>query len=117
MIAREDDDDLVEMGSKGPHLEEAIIEEGHPFKVESCSLFNRRTLFRTKQGFLGMALYTILPGDEVWIVKGSWAPLVVRHEGDKNTFQGDAYVHGFMEGQALDPKWGLEGKMGPLILA
>ena len=70
----------------------------------------------TSQGFLGMGLQTLARGDEVFVVKGSRLPLICRpientiaqnlgisgHERGY-LFVGQCYLHGFMDGEAVEP--------------
>jgi hypothetical protein len=60
-------------------------------------------IFLTGRRYLGVGPEGLLEHDSVWIVPGSRVPLVLR-EVDFHTFQvvGGAYVHGFMQGEALD---------------
>ena len=74
----------------------------------------------TTQGFLGLGRQTLEKGDEVFIVKGSRVPLILRPiEGNLlpqfgrserqqgYLFVSDCYLHGFMDGEAVKPdtKW------------
>ena len=74
----------------------------------------------TSQGFLGLGRQTVEKGDEVFIVKGSRVPLILRpikgsllpqfglSEGEQGyLFVSDCYLHGFMDGEAVksDTKW------------
>ncbi|CAG7557892.1 unnamed protein product [Fusarium equiseti] len=77
-----------------------------PVMVVSSTYMGHRP-FLTGSGYLGMGLESIEAGDEVWIVKGSPTPLVLRREGDKFGLIGESYVHGVMRGEAVvdDVKW------------
>ena len=74
----------------------------------------------TSQGFLGIGRQTVEKGDEVFIVKGSRVPLILRpiertllpRSGLSEREQGylflsECYLHGFMDGEAVKPdnKW------------
>ncbi len=63
-------------------------------------------LFVTDGGLLGLGSWSLEPGDSVWIVPGSWLPMIFRNTDIENHFEvmGPAYVHGIMHGEALD--WG-----------
>ncbi|KAI1081437.1 HET-domain-containing protein [Whalleya microplaca] len=72
-------------------------------------------LFRTAGGHLGVGSQSCKEGDLVWIVQGSRVPLMFRSaQEDVATYRlvGGAYLHGFMQGEALD---GLEFKEVSLI--
>ncbi|XP_014550060.1 hypothetical protein COCVIDRAFT_32090 [Bipolaris victoriae FI3] len=58
--------------------------------------------FLTGRGYLGVGSMSLLQQDSIWVVPGCRVPLILR-EIDSNTFQvvGGAYVHGFMQGEAL----------------
>ncbi|KAF1965201.1 hypothetical protein BU23DRAFT_490249, partial [Bimuria novae-zelandiae CBS 107.79] len=58
----------------------------------------------------GMCSLSVKPGDEVWMVRDSAAPLILRRvEGAEEQYQlvGEAYVHGFMNGEMLEENYGL----------
>ena len=70
----------------------------------------------TSQGFLGRGRQTLEKGDEVFIVKGSRVPLILRpiegtllpsfglSEREQGyLFVSDCYLHGFMDGEAVKP--------------
>jgi hypothetical protein len=60
-------------------------------------------LFLTGRRYLGVGPEGLLEHDSVWIIPGLRVPLVLR-EVAFHTFHvvGGAYVHGFMQGEALD---------------
>ncbi|SPO07340.1 uncharacterized protein DNG_10034 [Cephalotrichum gorgonifer] len=66
-------------------------------------------LFRTSEGYLGLGTECLHVGDSVWIVPGSRVPLILRTSGDDEPREsryrlvGGAYLHNFMEGEALSP--------------
>ncbi|KAH6870797.1 heterokaryon incompatibility protein-domain-containing protein [Alternaria rosae] len=59
-------------------------------------------LFLTGRRYLGVGSGSLLEQDSIWIVPGSRVPLILR-QIDIDTFRlvGGAYVHGFMQGEAL----------------
>ncbi|KAI1103164.1 HET-domain-containing protein [Jackrogersella minutella] len=63
-------------------------------------------LFRTANGNLGCGSLSCEKGDSIWIVQGSRVPLILRPtsgEGETTyTLVGGTYLHGFMQGEALD---------------
>lgn len=66
---------------------------------------NRKSrLFRTNHGHLGSSVEGIRVGDLVCIMDGAQVPYVLRQSGIEGQYEflGDAYVHGFMEGEAMD---------------
>lgn len=66
-------------------------------------LWGQVALFSTGKGYLCVGPHSTRPGDSVWIVLGAEAPMVMRQVPgtDRYTLVGEAYVHGFMHGEAL----------------
>ncbi|KAI0867775.1 hypothetical protein GGS24DRAFT_484527 [Hypoxylon argillaceum] len=60
-------------------------------------------LFRTACGHLGSGSQSCREGDLVWIVAGSRVPLLLRKVTSEAAYAlvGGAYLHGFMQGEAL----------------
>jgi hypothetical protein len=62
-----------------------------------------RVFFTTNEGLFGTAGPKVQPGDEIWIVKGGFRPLILRKVESENldhyTFVSDCYVHGIMDGE------------------
>ncbi|KAK5173108.1 uncharacterized protein LTR77_003230 [Saxophila tyrrhenica] len=44
--------------------------------------FRYQTMFRTESGKLGLAPHSIAAGDSVFMCQGSWAPAIIRREGE-----------------------------------
>ncbi|KAI1091292.1 HET-domain-containing protein [Rostrohypoxylon terebratum] len=65
-------------------------------------------LFRTAGGHLGCGTTSCEVGDSIWIVQGSRVPLILRPTtfgiGEEITYNlvGGTYLHGFMQGEALE---------------
>lgn len=60
--------------------------------------------FLTSKLYLGVGSESLTERDSVWIIRGSRVPLILRQQGgNENQFElvGGAYVHGFMDGEAL----------------
>jgi hypothetical protein len=62
--------------------------------------------FCTREGYFGIGTQCLREGDTVWIVPGCRVPLVLRRVDGSERYQlvGGAYVHGFMNGEALTRK-------------
>ncbi|KAF2678266.1 HET-domain-containing protein [Lentithecium fluviatile CBS 122367] len=60
--------------------------------------------FRTKQGFFGIATQALRENDGVWVVPGCRVPLIFRKIECSTRYRliGGSYLHGFMEGEALN---------------
>lgn len=65
-----------------------------------------RRFFTLKNGWMGLAPFTVRNGDQVAVFRGGTVPYIIRPHGDPEkkewTYIGDAYVHGAMDGEALD---------------
>ena len=64
----------------------------------------RMRLFRTDNSLLGMGPRSTSEGDEAWVLQGARVPFVLRPNPDTGRYQlmGQAYVHGMMQGEALE---------------
>ncbi|KAF5714604.1 heterokaryon incompatibility 6 OR allele [Fusarium mundagurra] len=73
-----------------------------PGNIMASTWFYRRA-FLTDTGYLGMGHESTQAGDEVWIISGSPAPLVLRKSVETNEYCliGESYVHGAMQGEAV----------------
>lgn len=67
--------------------------------------FNRR-FYRTVAGRFGWAPDCVEAGDEVCVLYGGPVPLLLRPDGaGHHEVIGDCYLHGFMDGEAMDAKF------------
>jgi hypothetical protein len=85
-------------------------------KELSINVTSNRRIFKTKRGYMGLAPETAEVGDRVCVLFGAKVPHILREEraGEGTTgdaaakdggcyvLVGDAYVHGLMDGEALD---------------
>ena len=63
---------------------------------------DHRQLIATKSGTVGLGLRKCASGDEVWILPGARVFIVLRStDRGTHTLVGDAYIHGFMDGEAF----------------
>jgi len=72
-----------------------------------------RTMFRTKTNLLGMGPLSTQEGDEVWVLMGAKVPFVLRPVDNgkapkRYKLVGEAYVHGYMDGEILSEKRDLQ---------
>ncbi|KAF5001608.1 hypothetical protein FGRMN_914 [Fusarium graminum] len=75
-----------------------------PHVLLAISWLGRRPIL-TDTGYLGLGYSSVAVEDEVWIVSGSPAPLILRKTGSSDNeyyLVGEAYVHGAMHGEAID---------------
>ena len=71
------------------------------------SIGSRRFFVSSNEhGWMGLAPFTARKGDQVAIFRGGNVPYIIRRHGNPDkeewTYIGDAYVHGAMDGEALD---------------
>ena len=65
----------------------------------ACKL---RRFFVTESGHMGIGPPTMATGDSVVILYGGYTPFILRAQGDEYRFIGESYVHGMMQGEAVD---------------
>ncbi|PGH27995.1 hypothetical protein AJ80_00250 [Polytolypa hystricis UAMH7299] len=70
--------------------------------------YGRRRLFVSNKRYIGLGPASMLEGDEIWVLPGAGAAFVLRREGQEGTFRlvGEAYVHGIMDGEAVEGRKG-----------
>ncbi|KAK0507070.1 hypothetical protein JMJ35_010528 [Cladonia borealis] len=61
-----------------------------------------RKFFTTTKDLIGLGPRSMCKGDIICIMSGGRVPYVLREERDHHRLIGEAYVHGLMEGQAVD---------------
>ena len=61
-----------------------------------------RKFFTTTKDLIGLGPRSMCKGDVICIMSGGRVPYVLREERDHRRLIGEAYVHGLMEGQAVD---------------
>ena len=93
-------DNVYKAMFKGHNMESSI----NPFAALVEETYDRRRLFVTKKGYIGVGFESLTVGDKVILPAGADAPYVFRpvagRDGAYNLI-GEAYVHGIMEGEAL----------------
>ena len=64
---------------------------------------NRRQMFTTHGGYLGVAMESTKKTDGLYILQGCTMPVILRDLGDGQHFEyvGECYVHGLMHGEAM----------------
>jgi hypothetical protein len=68
-----------------------------------------KDLFVTGRGYIGLGHEGCAAGDVVCVFLGGEVPYIVRATGEEgHRFLGECYVHGIMDGEAMDPNVGLE---------
>ena len=66
---------------------------------EMCAI---RRFFVTRDGRLGIGPSGLRSGDVVTILFGSGVPMILRKRAGRWLLVGDCYIHGLIEGQAID---------------
>ena len=57
----------------------------------------------TQEGFVGLVPWRAEPGDIICVFMGSTVPFAIRRRANGNyTLIGECYIHGLMDGEALD---------------
>lgn len=70
-----------------------------PFYKALYRATRNRQLLYTTEGYLGLAPQGAIPGDEITVIAGCEAPLVLRREGDYYIVVGECFVQGLMRGE------------------
>ncbi|KAF7513250.1 hypothetical protein GJ744_010646 [Endocarpon pusillum] len=68
--------------------------------LQGSLLFKR--FFVTETGLIGLAPSDIQDGDLVCVFLGGRVPFILRQKGDHYTLVKDSYLHGFMDGRAIE---------------
>lgn len=62
-----------------------------------------RSLFTTRNKFMGLAPLTVQEGDQVFLLAAADVPCVLRHvQNEEYRLVGQCYTHGIMYGEAVD---------------
>jgi hypothetical protein len=71
-------------------------------------LLRSESIVRTTHGMREVSVRSVAElaswkvGDEIWALFGGRMPFVVSPRGTKYEFQGEAYLHGIMDGEVLE---------------
>ena len=67
-----------------------------------------RSFFISEEGYVGLAPKSARKDDEVWIVRGSKIPLLLRKQAEGTyRFIGEVYIHGLMNGELFEKNHGM----------
>ncbi|KAI0206054.1 hypothetical protein F4808DRAFT_408731 [Astrocystis sublimbata] len=93
-------EDMVSVEKEEGSPEEQKMESDRKDIEESFRIaYTRRRLFRTTQGYFGVAVQSVIPGDRVWMLSGAKVPFVlsaVNEYQEQWRLVSEAYVHGIM---------------------
>lgn len=94
--------DFMKRHTQGYNVESAVEKFGKDQYETVTSHAQHLRPFLSKNHFFGIGAEDMQPGDCLWVVAGCRVPLVLR-ESSTGAFRivGGAYVHGFMNGEAL----------------
>ncbi|KIW65948.1 hypothetical protein PV04_08161 [Phialophora macrospora] len=93
--------------AKRAHGGDGRQHDDHPagwFGAMQRSVLHKRFFVTEKQGLFGMAPSNVQPGDLVCVLDGGTVPFLLREDGGSKhlRFVEEAYVHGYMDGRAVD---------------
>lgn len=82
---------------------QAFYEDSHQYTNLLQYAANGRALFVTGEGFVGLGITIVQPGDQIWLLTDAHPPFVLRSTPSPNTFTlvGDCYMLDFMHGEML----------------
>lgn len=84
------------------HRVDRFMNYVYPAQRRLCHTMDHRRFFVTTQGHYGIGPRHIVEGDEVCILYGADMPFIMRHCNDYWKLLGECYIHGFMDGEAID---------------
>lgn len=86
--------------------EHATIEANHTidkrFYLSAALQAQQRAFYITERGYYGMGLKRVQPGDIVTVLRGGSTALVLSKKGEEFEFKGEEYLHGIMNGEAVN---------------
>lgn len=62
----------------------------------------KRRLFVTDRGYMGFGPQSIASGDAIFVFPGCSVPLILRKIDEHYVHQGECFVLGLMDGEAID---------------
>ncbi|KAF2973326.1 hypothetical protein GQX73_g355 [Xylaria multiplex] len=112
---KEDDPDLPTdlqwQRYMGPKADGSTL--SRPYRSTVGCMVDRKSLFVTKGGRMGLSWPVVEVGDEVWILDGANTPFLLRRpngndHGTNRLLVGDVYIYGLMHGEGVDDTEGVE---------
>ncbi|KAF8854282.1 hypothetical protein BDZ45DRAFT_597243 [Acephala macrosclerotiorum] len=103
----------LDLPSRSSTMESSDGEKTQFSTILSAGLtMNRRTIFLSKEGLVGLAPFNATKGDFICVLLGCRFPVVLRPMNGHYMLVGEAYVDGFMNGEAMvglqEGRYGLE---------
>ena len=88
------------------HRSSPLVEDNADFLTDAVGRVERfcwsRRLITTTEGFVEMVPHTADRGDVVCVLLGCSFPMLLRPRGQSYRVVGPCYVHGIMDGEAID---------------
>jgi hypothetical protein len=72
------------------------------FAARTRDMCHQRRMFRTDSRHIGIGPIEIQPGDQICVLFGARVPFVIRRSGDHWLLVGECYLHGLMNGEAIE---------------
>ncbi|CAG8956330.1 hypothetical protein HYFRA_00003710 [Hymenoscyphus fraxineus] len=94
---------LTEEGDEQEEIDVVVDKEGHSVVINASITMNRRRLFISERGIpvVGLAPWDALEGDVLVVLLGCKFPVVLRNVERHWVLVGEAYVDGYMDGEAM----------------
>lgn len=89
----------IEEQEEGSPAEQRLESDRKDIEESFRIAYFRRRLFRTAQGYFGIASQSVIPGDRVWILSGAKVPFVLNAVDtgqERCRLVSEAYVYGIM---------------------
>ena len=84
------------------YISSIAAKEAHIFNERVIKACNGRRFFRTQRGYMGLGPKDIQNGDTVSVLLGGQVPHILRKLDHAYMLIGESYVHGVMNGEALE---------------
>lgn len=93
-------------GNKAPwDFEKHILLSSHKDFSHVHTRCHFRRLAETRKEYLALVDFHVREDDEIFLLYGGSVPYVLRPVDDKYYFVGECYVHGIMDGEAVEDSW------------
>ena len=84
----------------------ASHEKGYlAFQAALIVVASNRRFFSTIGGYMGLGPSRMRPGDTICVFLGGAVPWVIRQDGEDYVLVGECYVHGLMNGEAMNTEY------------
>ncbi|TRX89111.1 hypothetical protein FHL15_010028 [Xylaria flabelliformis] len=97
-----------------PHRAQAVVAQYWQTAIAFSKRLGNAILCFTQGRYVGLVPEATVAGDQICLFHGGYVPFVVRKKGPAYTLVGECYIHGIMNGQALQ-RPGLENQRFILV--